>query len=144
MSMRDAVASYVVGVAIALVGGCTEPPGSGPGTTTHVIHLDIPVLGMSSPCFDGVLADADPTTAGTQYDCSVSDVQNPGQANQVETVLPACNNTTSPPSSTNKPCWTIVVDTTKCPTAPSLALQVERTEAPSSETHMIADCVSEP
>jgi hypothetical protein len=98
---------------------------------------------MGSPCFDVPLADADPNTPGAQYDCAVSDVRNPGTPNQVETVLPQCNNSMAPQSATNKPCWSIQVDTVNCGGTGSLSLVVERTEAPPADVHVIADCVSE-
>jgi hypothetical protein len=112
------------------------------GALTQVAQVIRRVAG--SPCFDAELADGDPTTPGAQYDCTVSDVINPGKANQTETVLPSCNNPASPMSSTNKPCWSIVADTVNCPATPSLALLIERNEAPAPETHVIATCVSEP
>jgi hypothetical protein len=98
---------------------------------------------IGSPCFDIPLADVDPTTPGPQYDCSVSDIRNPGRANQTEAVLPQCNNAMSAPASTNKPCWSIQVDTMNCAASPNLAIVVERTEAPAADTHVIVDCVSE-
>jgi hypothetical protein len=98
---------------------------------------------IGSPCIEGNLADADPQTAGIQYDCSVSDVRNYGKANQTEEVLRQCNNMTDPNSSTNKPCWAIHPDATKCMTAPNLTLEVFRTEAPALDTHVISYCVTE-
>lgn len=98
---------------------------------------------MGSPCFDVPLADVDPATAGAQYDCSVSDVINPGAANQRETVLPACNNVSLPRDSTNKPCWSIQTDTVNCTAEPNLTLKVERNEAPAADTHVISYCVTE-
>jgi hypothetical protein len=49
----------------------------------------------------------------------------------------------SAPASTNKPCWSIQVDTMNCAASPNLAIVVERTEAPAADTHVIVDCVSE-
>lgn len=125
---------------------CTEPSGGGGGITgeSHVVHLDIPVGVNGTACFDAPLLDVDSTTPGPQYECSVSDVGNPGAPNQTEVILPACNNAMTPASSTNKPCWSVQVDTVNCAVAPSLSLVVERAEAPSAGTHVIADCVSEP
>jgi hypothetical protein len=112
------------------------------GALTQVALLIRRVIG--SPCFDAQLADVDPTTPGPQYDCTVSDVIHRGTPNQTEQVLPECNNRESPMSSTNKPCWSILPDALDCPATPSLALQVERTEAPHPDTHVIAACVGEP
>jgi hypothetical protein len=98
---------------------------------------------LGSPCIDGKLADVDPNTPGPQYDCSVSDVANYGAANQVETVLPACNNATTPASSTNKPCWAIETDVANCTAGSHLTLKIERTTAPDQNTHVVSYCVTE-
>jgi hypothetical protein len=138
--MRIARTSVPVLAALLGIASCTEPAGGSPGNS-HVVTLDVPV--MDTPCFDVPLADVDATTPGEQYECSVSDVINPGSANQRETVLPACNNVEMPASSTNKPCWSIQTDVMTCPQSPSLRLVVERAEAPDAATHVIASCVSE-
>jgi hypothetical protein len=96
---------------------------------------------IGSPCIDGTLADVDPNTPGPQYDCSVSDVTNFGAANQMETVLPACNNTTDPTMSSNKPCWAIEMDP-MCATTSHLTLKVERNQAPAPDTHVVSYCVT--
>ena len=90
------------------------------------------------------LADVDQTMPGPQYDCSVSDVQNYGQANQTENVLPQCNG--SGPDytdSSNKPCWSIQTDTMNCTAAPNLTLKIVRDQAPAPDTHVISYCVTE-
>ncbi len=127
---------------LATLVACTEPSGGGGGGSSRVVTIDVPVTG-GSPCFDGPLADVDAATAGDQFECSVSDLGHFGMANQTETVLPACNNPASPADSTNKPCWTIVADAMTCTVAPNLALHIERSEAPSSDTHVVASCVAE-
>ncbi len=97
---------------------------------------------LGSPCIDGNLADVDPNTPGPQYDCSVSDVVNYGQANQTETVLPECNNLTTPASSTNTPCWAIETDP-MCSAGMHLTLKIERgTTTPPNNTHVISYCVT--
>jgi hypothetical protein len=90
---------------------------------------------LGSPCIDGTLA--------TPYDCSVSDVQNYGKANQVETILPECNNMSAPASSTNVPCWAIETDP-MCSAASHLTLKIERgsTATPPDGTHTISYCVT--
>ena len=110
------------------------------GALIQIAQLLKTVIG--SPCIDGMLADVDPATPGPQYDCSVSDVRNYGKANQTEEVLPACNNTAAPASSTNKPCWSIQVDP-MCSGPGMLTLKVERNEAPANDTHVISYCVTE-
>jgi hypothetical protein len=102
---------------------------------------------IGSPCIDGTLADVDPNTAGPQYDCSVSDVTNYGKANQMESVLPACNNASDPTMSSNKPCWAIVLDSQAtppqmCATTSHLTLEVERNQAPPPDDHVISYCVT--
>jgi hypothetical protein len=89
---------------------------------------------LGSPCIDGTLA--------MPYDCSVSDVQNFGKANQVETILPPCNNATTPASSTNEPCWAIETDP-QCSSASHLTLKIERgSTTPPPMTHTISYCVT--
>jgi len=103
---------------------------------------------IGSPCIDGTLADVDLTTPGPQYDCSVSDVANFGKADQMETVLPECNNLTpgQESTSTNKPCWAIEVDAMNCspmnPMSQHLTLKVERTTTAPPGTHMVSYCVT--
>jgi hypothetical protein len=111
------------------------------GALVQIAQLLRTVIG--SPCIEGNLADVDPNTPGPQYDCSVSDVTNFGKANQTETVLPQCNNLTSPASSTNKPCWAIEVDTVNCMSGDHLTLKIERSEAPPADTHVVSYCVTE-
>lgn len=99
-------------------------------------------LALGDPCIDGTLADVDPNTAGSQYECSVSDVLHFGKANQSETVLPACDNAGSPAASTNKPCWAIEVDAAQCAKNLHQILKVERSTAPAPDTHIVANCVT--
>ncbi len=93
---------------------------------------------VGDPCIQGTLADVDPDMTGPQYDCAVSDVTNPGEANQKETIIPACDATAS-----HKPCWRITADAMKCANDDHLMLQVERSQDPEPETHIIANCVTE-
>lgn len=98
---------------------------------------------IGSPCIDGTLADADPNTPGPQYDCSVSDVSNFGKANQMETVLPECDNLATPASSANLPCWAIETDAANCSSNQHLTLKIERGgTTPPPETHVISYCVT--
>jgi hypothetical protein len=103
---------------------------------------------IGSPCVDGTLADVDPNTPGPQYDCSVSDVIHFGMTDAVETVLPACNNTTNPHASTNAPCWAIELDSQAmppqmCATPTHLTLVIERgNTTPAPDTHTISYCVT--
>lgn len=94
---------------------------------------------IGDPCIEGNLADVDPDTAGPQYDCSVSDVTNPGKPNQTETIIPACD-----ASASVKPCWKINTDVINCPNSDHFTLKIERSQSPAPETHVIANCVTEP
>ncbi len=84
---------------------------------------------LGNPCIEGDLK--------MPVDCSVSDVTNYLKPNQTEVVLPQCDANAS-----NKPCWRINTDATKCPTGQHYILEVVRAEAPPPETHMIAYCVT--
>ena len=96
---------------------------------------------IGNPCIQSTLREP--------YDCSVSDVRNPGEDNEVETLLPECNadedtNPDDAPNSTNIPCWHLEVDTDACPETPTqLSLIVERAgQGAPSGTHVIAQCVT--
>jgi hypothetical protein len=94
---------------------------------------------IGNPCLEGKLADADPSTPEMEYDCSVSDVQNFGQENQIETIVPQCN-----AGITNKPCWRIDQDADKCATSPNNHIIIfERDEEPPPDTRSIVYCVTE-
>jgi hypothetical protein len=102
---------------------------------------------IGDPCIEGKLADVDPTMAGIQPDCSVSDVSNAHKANQTETIIPQCTGT-NPYGPL--PCWHIDADPVKCPcTDPkicpgaNLILKIERATAPPPETTVFANCVTE-
>ncbi len=94
---------------------------------------------LPDPCIRGTLMDIDPNTPGPQYECSVSDVQNPYGASPVETIIPACT-----ASSSVKPCWRIAEDAEECTEAPHHILKIERTVVPPDNTHIMASCVTEP
>ena len=78
--------------------------------------------------------DVDPDTPGVQYDCSVSDVQRLGQADQTEHVRPECD-----AGASNAPCWRVIRDNT-CGGDNPIALEVIRDAAPSDDSHVIAYC----
>ena len=85
---------------------------------------------LGNPCIEGKLK--------MPIDCSVSDVTNYLKPNQTEVVLPQCD-----ASASNKPCWRITTDATKCPENDHFVLDVQRAQAPPPDTHMIAYCVTE-
>ena len=104
------------------------------GALMQIAELLRTVIG--SPCIEGKLAEP--------YDCSVSDVTNYGKPNQNETVLPQCNNSNYPASSSNIPCWAIESDTMNCTAGDHLTLKVERgSTTPATGTHVISYCVTE-
>jgi len=96
---------------------------------------------VGNPCIEGKLADVDPNTAGAQYDCSVSAIQKSGTADQVETVLPAC--VPDSDAAANSPCWRLITDDTKCTAGDHVLLKVEGQDALPTDTHIVANCVTE-
>jgi hypothetical protein len=88
-----------------------------------------------SPCFDGEILDADPSTPGLQPDCTVSDVQHLGRADQTEQVLPVCD-----ASSSIRPCWHIEEDLQQCSVGSHQLLRVERDTFPPPDTHVVSYC----
>jgi len=99
---------------------------------TLIANLLKTVIG--SPCVDGKLA--------TPYECSVSYVTNEGKPNQMETVLPECNNANDPAASTNKPCWDIQTDAMNCTGGDHLILKVQDTGTPPPNTNIVSNCVT--
>jgi hypothetical protein len=97
---------------------------------------------IGDPCIEGNLADVDPVTPGDQFDCAVSFVTDQGKPTQKETVVPKCDNATTPASSSNKPCWHLDVDMPNCPNSDHLKLKVEGQDSAAPNTHIIANCVT--
>jgi hypothetical protein len=97
---------------------------------------------IGDPCIEGKLADVDPNTPGDQFDCSVSTVTNPGSATtRTETIMPKC--TPENDQATNKPCWHLAIDTDNCKKNDHRTLRVEGQESLPSDTHVVANCVTE-
>jgi hypothetical protein len=87
--------------ALLLVACADDSGGGGPDTTSHVETL---LVTPGNPgCFKGNPFDADTTTPGPQYDCSVTKTTGSG-------VFPQCDNLMTPTSSTNQPCWNIGIN----------------------------------
>jgi hypothetical protein len=106
---------------------------------------------IGNPCIEALLKDQDPSTPELDYECTVSDVVNPGTDEQEETVLPFCNmasaedtDPSNAPASTNLPCWHLIEDTASCPDTPTnLTLIVERGDVSvPTGTHVQARCVT--
>jgi len=67
------------------------------------------VRGFSAWCSVGVRPDADPTTEQLDPDCSVTEVQHAGTADESRAIVPRCDATAS-----NQPCWQIEPDPLVC------------------------------
>ncbi|HEY5945322.1 MAG TPA: vWA domain-containing protein [Kofleriaceae bacterium] len=95
---------------------------------------------FGDPCWEGEVADLDPTTAGLQADCSVVDVRVlPDGSRQEVDPLPNC-------STGEIPCWKLVIDDVQCSyTSTHLKLVIDRGGAlPASDIHVQASCVTSP
>lgn len=98
------------------------------------------VVTLGTPCVEGNLQDADPTTEAIEPTCVFADVQDPYGANPVETSLPACNANAS-----NTPCWRMLEDASLCSAFPSqLVIDVVRSAPPPENTYLRGECVVEP
>lgn len=113
--------------ALLLVACTDDPPGGGTGATSHV--ETVVVMPGSPGCFKGDPFDADSTTAGPQYDCSVTKTAGGN-------VYPQCNNVMTPASSTNQPCWYIAMNAS-CTSATHNELLI----APSVTEGVTAQCL---
>lgn len=96
---------------------------------------------IGNPCIQGLLREP--------IECVVADVQNPGEEDQIEDILPECNaeedlDTTNAPNSTNIPCWHLSVDAASCADTPTnRTLLIERAGASvPTGTHVQARCVT--
>jgi hypothetical protein len=107
---------------------------------------------LGDPCVEGTPKDVNPELAGTQVECVVGDVVDPGTEHETETILPHCNaadaedlDPAGPPVSTNLPCWHLTPNPDRCADTPTqLALIVERGgESVPTGTHVQARCVTE-
>jgi hypothetical protein len=91
---------------------------------------------IGDPCINGNLVQPP--------ECTVSYVNNFGQTNQSETVLPQCDPapTSVDDNPGNQPCWGIVTDATACPNGSNQILKVFDPNAPPTNTHIIANCLT--
>lgn len=113
---------------------------------TLVAQLIRRVLG--NPCFETDVdqTDVDPNNPGLQLQCTVSDVTNPGKANEIEKILPPCKmaDPATPAADTRQPCWYVEPDAEKCeayPTGLKIMTYPPERETP-SETHLMVQCVT--
>jgi hypothetical protein len=96
---------------------------------------------IGDPCIEGKLADTDPSTPELDYDCSVSSVTNPNDASRAETILARCPDNGG--AAGDPPCWHLLLDAMSCPNSDHFTLKVERQDKLPSETHIVANCVTE-
>lgn len=96
---------------------------------------------IGDPCIEGQLADFDPDPNREVYDCQVSSVTNRNKPTQSEDVLPACMPDSG--AAANKPCWRITTDAALCTKNQHLVLRIEGQDTLPSDSHVIANCVTE-
>jgi hypothetical protein len=98
---------------------------------------------IGNPCIVSTLEDP--------IDCSVSDVENPDEDDEIERLLPECDadeptplDTSDTAASGNVPCWHLETDNTNCANTPTnLSLVIERNDASvPTGTHVRAQCVT--
>lgn len=83
---------------------------------------DLLKLAIGNPCIEAELSDRNPTIAGIQPECSVSDVTDPNGANRMESIVPSCD-----VNGGQVPCWRFISDPVRCENAPNnRAIEVDR------------------
>ena len=93
---------------------------------------------FGDPCWEGQVADLDPSTPGLQAECTVSDVRrHPDGSEQELAVIPSC-------STGRIPCWRLEEDATQCHyTTTKLKLVIDRGGViPPADVHVKASCVT--
>jgi len=96
---------------------------------------------IGNPCIEGKLADVDPSTPEPDFDCSVSSVTDANLPTRTETIMARCPNGGGSPS--DPPCWELLIDEANCPMSDHYTLKVERQDTLPTDTHVIANCVTE-
>ncbi len=97
---------------------------------------------IGDPCIEGKLAVVATTNGVPEYDCAVSSVRTIGTPPvRDEKIIPKCD----PPngSGTSEPCWHLVEDTVNCKNNDHLTLTIEHKDLLLSDTHVVANCVTE-
>jgi hypothetical protein len=135
-----------------LVHSCTYNGANGPEVGdpgVRIAHLasKLPLSYLSSVCTQSLqtpMTEIARRVRGLVGDtCLTRDIAIPADCNVREeistssTPLPACDNGAS---STNKPCYELVADATKCTTASHLRLVVQRAAIPAPNSVIIAEC----
>jgi len=106
-------------------------------------QIGVDINKTRSPCVQGPLADSDPSTPELEPECSVSEVRFPNTDQEVETLLPECDNLAAPGSSSNLPCYTLLPADDCRDEETGLALEVHYGDGFTAppDTHAIARCV---
>jgi hypothetical protein len=128
-----------------------DPRDEGPPRCRRLVAVPAPTTSNDWSCIepyecepnelDRGFLDIESNAPGIQFLCHAADVQHAGTTSETEQVLPMCNNFTSE-QSTNKPCWTVVVDPLHCINREDIGVKVERDVPPPDGTVVRADCVA--
>jgi hypothetical protein len=101
-----------------------------------------------SPCLEGELdvSDADPANPGLQPDCTVSELQDPDTAAEVETVIPRCPMAAAdtPAPGALRACWWVKANPVACSTQTQLELHIERSGPPAPNSLVRVTCAATP
>lgn len=98
---------------------------------------------LASPCLEGDLDTRDASSEpGLQPDCTVSDFQALGTADEVETLVPRCamSSEEQPALDGARPCWWVKANPKACLTETGLELHVERSTAAAPNSIVRAAC----
>lgn len=99
-----------------------------------------------SPCLEGTLdtRDIDTANPGLQPDCTVSDIEAPDTAQQVETEIPRCHMMTAdqPDIGSDAACWWVAQNAPACATETKLELRVERKTQAAPNTTVRVSCAT--
>lgn len=99
-----------------------------------------------SPCLEGTLdtRDIDAVNPGLQPDCTVSDIEAPDTAQQVETAIPRCHMMTAdqPDIGSDAACWWVAQNAPACATETKLELRLERKTQAAPNTTVRVSCAT--
>jgi hypothetical protein len=98
-----------------------------------------------SPCLEGPIdpADADSANAGTQLQCTVTDLQVDDTSGEDAALIVPCEmqDARTPAAGGSRPCWWIDRDPAMCPAPDTgFVLEVERSEPPATGTNVVVEC----
>jgi hypothetical protein len=99
-----------------------------------------------SPCLEGTLdtRDIDAVNPGLQPDCTVSDIEAPDTAQQVETAIPRCHMISAemPDPGADPACWWVAENAAACATETKLELRIERKTQAAPNTTVRVSCAT--